>query len=841
MRQKTLCLLAFFLSFSSLLYANLDRGLSFSSHETIKDKRTSLHLTSDQKVDVKDYFSMEFDLRLRRYSACFGYVFRIILDETSSIDLLVCKPNDGELSYFLVADGIAHAIPIAELAKNKREWNHFKIELSVPEKKLHFSTDNKNVVIPFKLSKKTNLNIYFGVNQHTKFVSFDTPPFILKNVSLSLKRGKMSEFWALERHGESSVMDLLNGTKADVSNPTWMIDSHTGWKKVETIVSNSRIFSVFDQHQTLYLVNESTISSYNLSSHGIYTRRFSPKIPIANFTDQFIYNGKAGALLYYDLESKKPQVSYFDFEKSVWSEEIIRHGEPTHWHHNSIISPVDSSLIQLFGYGFHEYKADLKRFSFNQGMLSSQNISGKIDPRYLSAIGLCDSTLYVYGGIGNQSGLQIQGNRIYNDLYAINLNKLTITRLWDKECTNEGEIAAGSLVIEQQRGKALALLYKPYRFATSLQLNEIDLKNPELTPVADSIPFLFQDTESSADLFFSKSTSELYAVTIHKTARQKYLVNIYSISYPVINISETIQKKHFLSAAQMVLLFIFFAIATVLFFSFKRKRTGSTLLKDTGESETMDVLNNGRTNPRGTGIYLLGGFQVIAKDHRDITGEFTPVMKQMVALIILYTIKSEKGISNVRLKELFWNDKPEESARNNRSVNIRKIRLLLHEVGTTVITNENSYWQINFGEETYCDYIAILDLLHQTERNKDVDEKQIIMILSKVMSGQLLPNMPFEWFDQFKSDYTNLVIDTLTSIIEEKKVTTNHRLTIMLTEGILALDALNEEAVRIKCKSLLDIGRLGSAKSVFDRFINEYQLLLGEPFGKNFNQFVQQV
>lgn len=75
------------------------------------------------------------------------------------------------------------------------------------------------------------------------------------------------------------------------------------------------------------------------------------------------------------------------------------------------------------------------------------------------------------------------------------------------------------------------------------------------------------------------------------------------------------------------------------------------------------------------GIYMLNGFQVINRDLKDITGKFTPIMRQLLSVIILYSNQNNKGISNIKLKELLWYDKSEESFSNNRSVNIRKIRL----------------------------------------------------------------------------------------------------------------------------------------------------------------------
>ena len=101
---------------------------------------------------------------------------------------------------------------------------------------------------------------------------------------------------------------------------------------------------------------------------------------------------------------------------------------------------------------------------------------------------------------------------------------------------------------------------------------------------------------------------------------------------------------------------------------------------------------------------MLNGFQVINRDLKDITGKFTPIMRQLLSVIILYSNQNNKGISNIKLKELLWYDKSEESFSNNRSVNIRKIRLLLEEVGDTEISSANRYWYILNKGHVYKDY-----------------------------------------------------------------------------------------------------------------------------------------
>ena len=80
-------------------------------------------------------------------------------------------------------------------------------------------------------------------------------------------------------------------------------------------------------------------------------------------------------------------------------------------------------------------------------------------------------------------------------------------------------------------------------------------------------------------------------------------------------------------------------------------------------------------------ISLLGTFNVRDKEGNDITSNFTPRLKSLLVLLILYTEKNEKGILTRKMTEMLWSDKDEIAARNNRNVTLRKLRVLLEEVG----------------------------------------------------------------------------------------------------------------------------------------------------------------
>ena len=69
-------------------FASTRYGLTFRSHTVNQDERTSLDLSPEECFNLKPGFSMSFDLKLFEANLTYGYVFRIILDEISSFDLI---------------------------------------------------------------------------------------------------------------------------------------------------------------------------------------------------------------------------------------------------------------------------------------------------------------------------------------------------------------------------------------------------------------------------------------------------------------------------------------------------------------------------------------------------------------------------------------------------------------------------------------------------------------------------------------------------------------------------------------------------------------------------------
>ena len=237
-------------------------------------------------------------------------------------------------------------------------------------------------------------------------------------------------------------------------------------------------------------------------------------------------------------------------------------------------------------------------------------------------------------------------------------------------------------------------------------------------------------------------------------------------------------------------------------------------------------------------IYLFGGFQAFDKMGKDITANFTPTLKELFMLILLHSLKNGKGVSSQTLNETLWFDKTEDSARNNRNVNISKLRSLLEEIGDIALFKESTFWKIKLNREVYCDYVEMLHLLERPQRI--LHENEIHRLLTVASSGKLLPDIENEWVDSYKSEFSNLLIDTLTLLSEQiGKRKSNYNLSCRIAECMLKYDIVNEEAIAIKCLALYNSGKKGFAKQAYDSFCREYKNLMETEFTIPFKELLK--
>ncbi len=215
-----------------------------------------------------------------------------------------------------------------------------------------------------------------------------------------------------------------------------------------------------------------------------------------------------------------------------------------------------------------------------------------------------------------------------------------------------------------------------------------------------------------------------------------------------------------------------------------------------------------------------------------------PLLKELFLLIFLYSIK-DKGISVPRLTELLWFSMDAKTAKNNRAVNIAKLKNLLLEIDSCELSRKTSYWQIDFdGSIVYSDYWSCLKKM---DHKKTMAKEDLLQFLCKIKKGSLLGNASYEWLDEFKLDFSNQLIDCLMHYMNLDDMLSDHELMIQLSDAILIFDMMHEEAISIKCKALSALGKHSLAKEIFAKFSKDYLTLYDEPFDRSFTDLIKEL
>jgi two-component SAPR family response regulator len=216
---------------------------------------------------------------------------------------------------------------------------------------------------------------------------------------------------------------------------------------------------------------------------------------------------------------------------------------------------------------------------------------------------------------------------------------------------------------------------------------------------------------------------------------------------------------------------------------------------------------------------------------------FTPLLKELLLIIIIYTIRWERGVSSEKLNELLWFDKSEKDARNNRSVNMAKLRSILEKVGSCQISKETGYWKLLPVEgELFIDYREYMNIL----RRKDSLDKELVNDLMKIIDrGTFLSNADYEWVDDMKSEISNEIISILLRFANTNGIERDTDFVIRLINYVFNFDLVNEEAMIIKCRSLVYLRKHSLAHRAFEKFKRDYKSLYGEDYAGTFQDVVE--
>ncbi len=804
-----------FLSYCFEAWAAFDYGLVFRSYEVSPEERTSLTASAAGSHTLKftDSLRVDFTLKFNLDIGKFGYICSIIIDNAEPMDVLLYTPSHEESAIYATGD---HE-NMTKIPIHSDRWHDLSISVSHEGDSAHFNLNGKRISSILTRQDRIEASICFGKNSQNNYETDDVAPMVIKDLGIKVDRNETARWKLTGSENESSGKIRLSTV-----NPLWLKDLNCKWSLARTFQVPSVSYICPDEENgIIYIISDKTVSRYDVSSMTLSQWQTSNDIRTDLTTNDYIIL-EDGTLAYLDIDS--PAVIRFDLASHDWERSNPRTKRSIYLHDNIMYDRDGGRYLQMFGYGQHRYQKSIKSWDPEQDSVSVYDING-LTPRYLAAAGMRDGKIYVYSGKGNIQGAQEFGTRIYNDFIEIDLSTLTARTLWTGN-GEEDEVAASNLIPESNRNSFLALTYNPKSYNTYLQLKRIDTEGSAI-PLAQSLPFNFLDIESEAKLMYCAKTNAYYAITSQKNNDGHFAISIYTILSPISEQQESTSKVS--SSVIIILTLLAAGIGIISAIAVTGRRRRSKHSKGHSEDGLADLSYKKKENET-PGVYILGGFKVINKAGEDISGSFSPLMKQLLSIIILNS--DTDGISNAKLKDTLWFDKSDNSYNNNRGVTLTKIRTYLQEVDESlVITSNNGYWRIDDPNGS-CDYLKAQTTLN----TKNCSLENLIGI---AMLGNIMPDSRIEWLDLYKGEYENRIISALRKMLENVKGQDDDPTRIQIADAILLFDPLDEDCVRLKCQCLITLKRAGLAKRAFDHFCDNYYHTLGEKFEENFTDFIK--
>lgn len=819
----------------------MDYGLRFHSHAYATEQRTTLFLDDGERINIRDQFSMAFTMDLRPGEAFFGNIFCIKTNDGHHIDAILSMPQEGVTKPALVVDKRIHYVNYRVTgAKN----TPVEISLNTAEGQITYSFGGHRTTIPAPISHSSSATIIFG--KHPDDYNYvDVAPMDVCDINIKYDN-RTKHLWDLRQHDHDMTTDNISGAKARAVNAHWILDDHQEWKVVYAQKMRGNVQIAYSQKEKVfYIVDGNSVRVLNPLTKAIKTIKVNGGHRAMEYSNFLGYNDAGQYLYTYNL--RRRLVARFDMGTGRWSNDTPITDEPEHINH-TVAMASDTAVFLFGGYGYYRYHNSLWRLNPATGDMRQIDYSPKIAPRTGAASVVVGDNLYIFGGYGNETGKQELPGQYYYDLVCINLKTHRAKTLW----TAQGPQEDTSFQL------AAEMIYDPDEHAfyaattnRSGRLIKLSMKEPGWKVITKDLQGELGFMELMFDMYQDAEHGKLYVVVNRRMNKLDHEISIQSIDLPLqdddlLAAAESQQKGLSPWAIVIPLLVILVLVVGFLFFIRRRKRQAAGTEEanaiddaDSEEEMTDDALLQPEKAaatayyaPKAGYISMLGKFQVIDSKGDDITMQFTKRTRNLLLLLLLYSENHDSGIDMHLLDETLWQDMDEDAARKNRNVYMRKLRLLLEQVGDIEIQNDKLRYTVRMGDNVFFDYheaLRLIGLINEGDDDRETSDR----LLELLLQGPLLPTMSFEWLDGFKGEYSNAVLSLLSRKLR-RLIATDDNTALALAGIMLQHDPFSDQALAAQCAILCRHQKRGLAKSVYDKFCRNYKECMGEDYAITF-------
>ncbi|EFI06166.1 conserved hypothetical protein [Bacteroides sp. 1_1_14] len=849
MIRRRLCLL--FLLTGMTLFA-YSQGLLFQANDKEIKERTSLQIFQEGEIPCfTKNFQLSFELSIRDFDT-FGYVFLLKEDQGKTKYSFTYTYLDGENSTFKFnTDG---------------KENHYSLNLRndalayqwIP---VSFAFDLQQDVLTIRIGdnekKITSLGLKDTFCPHLFFGRYDyildMPTFAIRNLKLEGDRSHSYTFPLNENEGEE-VHTSTGKVLGTVVNPVWLINGSYHWEKLFEYSFQTPSGITFEpDSQRLIIFSQDSLLTYNLLKRQPQKYSYSNKLPVKLQLATHFMNTTDGKLYVYELNNLPlgdATVAALDLNNQEWKQTGVAALPVQLHHHDGFWDETTGKYLVFGGFGNKRFNNTFLEYDIEGDCWDTLSYSGdRIIPRYFSGMAVNKNRehIYVFGGMGNESGEQSVGRNYLHDLYLLDRKQQSVRCLW-QNVSDHRLVVARDMILTPDEKYIYALCYPEYLSDTYLQLYRLTVDDGTMKALGDSIPMRSEEIMTNANLYYNSLTHEYYCTTTEFDKKGHTVIRTYVLSAPPVSLDE-IRSYGSRSSLEIRWLWIMAGIGVLLLAGgvlFVRKKRGkqrnavlessSVLMsppvgrepdKSVQGKETLAKEDFESSLVRPNAVYLFGPFTVIDRNGRDITHLFSSRLRQVFIYILLHS--THNGVLSASLNEVFWPDKPDDKVKNLKGVTINQIRKNLAELDGVELVHDKGYFRLVF-TDCYCDYFRF-----RTLKNAEEVENELGILL---MRGKFLDGMDAGMMDHFKQKVEEFLSSFLPLEIERLYQQHKYDAVIRFCNVLFRVDPVNELALAYGMHALNHTGSSQEAILQYSLFVREYRQMMNEEYSTSYAELM---
>ena len=794
---------------------------------------------------------MSFELSIRDFDT-FGYVFLLKEDQGKTKYSFTYTYLDGENSTFKFnTDG---------------KENHYSLNLRndalayqwIP---VSFAFDLQQDVLTIRIGdnekKITSLGLKDTFCPHLFFGRYDyildMPTFAIRNLKLEGDRSHSYTFPLNENEGEE-VHTSTGKVLGTVVNPVWLINGSYHWEKLFEYSFQTPSGITFEpDSQRLIIFSQDSLLTYNLLKRQPQKYSYSNKLPVKLQLATHFMNTTDGKLYVYELNNLPvgdATVAALDLNNQEWKQTGVAALPVQLHHHDGFWDETTGKYLVFGGFGNKRFNNTFLEYDIEGDRWDTLSYSGdRIIPRYFSGMAVNKNRehIYVFGGMGNESGEQSVGRNYLHDLYLLDRKQQSVRRLW-QNASDHRLVVARDMILTPDEKYIYALCYPEYLSDTYLQLYRLTVDDGTMKALGDSIPMRSEEIMTNANLYYNSLTHEYYCTTTEFDKKGHTVIRTYVLSAPPVSLDE-IRSYGSRSSLEIRWLWIMAGIGVLLLAGgvlFVRKKRGkqrnavlessSVLMsppvgrepdKSVQGKETLAKEDFESSLVRPNAVYLFGPFTVIDRNGRDITHLFSSRLRQVFIYILLHS--THNGVLSASLNEVFWPDKPDDKVKNLKGVTINQIRKNLAELDGVELVHDKGYFRLVF-TDCYCDYFRF-----RTLKNAEEVENELGILL---MRGKFLDGMDAGMMDHFKQKVEEFLSSFLPLEIERLYQQHKYDAVIRFCNVLFRVDPVNELALVYGMHALNHTGSSQEAILQYSLFVREYRQMMNEEYSTSYAELM---